>query len=319
MSRLRNIASGGPISPDLYCRVTGSTSMRTAVVVTGDELDVVEPVLFDAVPATDRHRAPCLAVLVHYAPGGGQLTEAPVVGEVDSLVEIVTGRLNSYSTHAGWPAPAACGSTGWTRRRTSADSRRRRPPRCRRSDRCSRSTSSRSRPRTARPRSDRAARWARRARGSASRGSQTSISPIPRFAHARYGIATSWCGCARSCPSLARAIAWTLPVTTSTPPSSSPRNSLSELRVVGHDDVERVAAVVRPLGRVDDWPALERHAARVVLHARIGDDAPDRHRQVDLDLVARAPLTIDAREAVGRARSTALPLTVIVTGWRRDR
>jgi len=35
VGRSRNIASGGPISPAAYWRVAGSTSMRTAVVVTG--------------------------------------------------------------------------------------------------------------------------------------------------------------------------------------------------------------------------------------------------------------------------------------------
>ena len=84
---------------------------------------------------------------------------------------------------------------------------------------------------------------------------------------------------------------------TSTPLSRSERNSLVKRALVGHDEVERASAVVEPFGAVDERAALERHAAVVVSDAPVGDDAADRHRQVQIDHVASAPPAFDAREA----------------------
>src|ERR1051326_4747976 len=67
-------------------------------------------------------------------------------------------------------------------------------------------------------------------------------------------------------------------------------------RVLRNDDVERVSAVVGPLGAVDDWPALESDERAILANGVVREHAPDAHRQLEVDDVAAGPGAFDPRE-----------------------
>ena len=129
------------------------------------------------------------------------------------------------------------------------------------------------------------------------RAIQTAISPRPRLAQAKYGIAVNGCVHAATWrrPSDS-AYATARPVITWTPPSRAGRNSRAQrLRVVEHEVADAPAGVVGPLGGKDEGPALQRDAAAVGLHLLVGDDAADGHRQVQVDDVAGLPRRAETR------------------------
>ena len=69
---------------------------------------------------------------------------------------------------------------------------------------------------------------------------------------------------------------------------------------IDHQVEDRPAGVVR-FEAVDDRPSLDRDAATSLAHAFVGDDAPRRHREVEIDGVALPP------DPVERTRSRRRP------------
>src|SRR5688572_14939995 len=64
--------------------------------------------------------------------------------------------------------------------------------------------------------------------------------------------------------------------------------------VVGQNEIAYAAVgIIGPLGGKDDRAALQRDATAVRDDAVVGDDAPDRHGEAQLDRVVRTP---DPRE-----------------------
>ena len=64
-----------------------------------------------------------------------------------------------------------------------------------------------------------------------------------------------------------------------------------ERGVVGENAIEHLAPrLVGPLGAVDDRATLDGDTAPVGLDLVVGEDAPDRHVEPDVDHVTRLPL-----------------------------
>lgn len=83
-----------------------------------------------------------------------------------------------------------------------------------------------------------------------------------------------------------------------------------KLRLAGQDDGVERYAVVDLFDRVHDGPALESDAPCVVPDRWMGLDGLDRHRKVQVDLVARSPLPADADVTLDERRFEIVPLAV---------